>query len=273
MESRQVLWKRLDQKGMDACRIRASAQGWAIEGTAVFGDEENPVVNLSYRLLCENDRSTREAEVRGWIGRRDRGLRLSRRPDGIWMANDRAVDSTGGLLDVDLGFTPASNTNAIRRLDLGIGEQAETTAVWLDTTDWTVKSLTQTYERLSPTVYAYASPQHGYEAELQVDAFAALGDVVPGHRLQRRIQFPLGRRQLFPRRSFSTVLSSIASASIRFSRPFSISSIFSSRASVTSIPPYFALNLSKIAVLSPCSRQTSTVGTPLLLELVMQAMI
>jgi hypothetical protein len=66
------------------------------------------------------------------------------------MANDRPIDLTGGLLDVDLGFTPASNTNAIRRLDLGIGETTETIAVWLDTADWTVKPLTQSYERLSP---------------------------------------------------------------------------------------------------------------------------
>lgn len=176
MESRQVLWSRLDQEGMDACRIRLSTLGWVIEGTAVFGDDETAIANLSYCLLCESDWGTREAEVHGWIGGHDWRLQLSRRPDGIWMANDRPVDLTGGLLDVDLGFTPASNTNAIRRLDLGIGEKAETTAVWLDTADWTVKPLTQTYERLSPMVYAYASPQHGYGAELRVDAFGIVLD-------------------------------------------------------------------------------------------------
>ncbi len=162
--------------GMDACRIHAVAQGWAIEGTAVFGDDENAVANLSYRLLCESDWRTREAEVRGWIGDRDWHLQLSRRPDGIWMANDRPIDLAGGLLDVDLGFTPATNTNAIRRLDLGIGEKTETTAVWLDTSDWTVKPLAQTYERVSQNAYAYTSPQHGYEAELQVDAFGIVLD-------------------------------------------------------------------------------------------------
>ena len=158
MESLQVLWNRLDQEGMDACRIRAADEGWAIEGTAVFGDDENPVVNLSYRLLCESDWRTRGADVHGW------------------MANDRPIDLTGGLLDVDLGFTPASNTNAIRRLDLGIGEKVETIAVWLDVADWTMKPLTQTYERLSLTVYAYESLQHGYKAELQVNTFGIVLD-------------------------------------------------------------------------------------------------
>ena len=176
MESLQVLWNRLDQEGMDACRIRAADEGWAIEGTAVFGDDENPVVNLSYRLLCESDWRTRGADVHGWIGNRDWCLQITRRPDGIWMANDHPIDLTGGLLDVDLGFTPASNTNAIRRLDLGIGEKVETIAVWLDMADWTMKPLTQTYERLSLTVYAYESLQHGYKAELQVNTFGIVLD-------------------------------------------------------------------------------------------------
>lgn len=41
------------------------------------------------------------------------------------------------------------------------------------------------------------------------------------------------------------MLSSMASASIRFSRPFSISSSFSFRASVVTASPYFAFNSSE----------------------------
>jgi hypothetical protein len=40
-----------------------------------------------------------------------------------------------------------------------------------------------------------------------------------------------GRHHFFPKRSFSAALSSMASASIRFSRPFSSSSPFSRRGS------------------------------------------
>ena len=52
-----------------------------------------------------------------------------------------------------------------------------------------------------------------------------------------------GRRQPFPRRSFKTALSSSASASRRFRRAFSCSSVFSRRASETSKPPNFAFHL------------------------------
>lgn len=38
------------------------------------------------------------------------------------MLNGEVQQGVAGLVDVDLGFTPASNLLAIRRFDLGIGE-------------------------------------------------------------------------------------------------------------------------------------------------------
>src|ERR1700759_3618111 len=62
---------------------------------------------------------------------------------------------------------------------------------------------------------------------------------------EMRDSFPLGRgrHHFFPKRSFNAALSSMASASNRFSRVFSSSSVFSRLASETSIPPNFAFHL------------------------------
>ncbi len=83
----------------------------------------------------------------------------------------------------------------------------------------------------------------------------ALRDAVIPHRPER-CRAPLGqRRQFFPRRSFRTTLSSIVSASSRFSLAFSFgaalglmapaphSSAFSRAASDTSMPPYLDFSL------------------------------
>lgn len=169
MDGWQVLWRRLDTRGIDACRIRPAEAGWAIEGGATFV-ENGAIASLSYQLLCDPAWKTRSADVHGWIDGRDWRLRVQRGAEG-WVMDGSVLAVGAGLLDVDLGFTPASNTNAIRRLALGVGEKAETTALWLDTSDWTLKPLLQTYERVSSTKFAYASPQHGYEAALQVNAF------------------------------------------------------------------------------------------------------
>src|SRR6185437_2546822 len=62
-------------------------------------------------------------------------------------------------------------------------------------------------------------------------------------QIRRRLPSRGGRHHFFPKRSFSAALSSMASASIRFSRPFSSSSDRSRLASDTSRPPNLAFHL------------------------------
>src|SRR3546814_4885015 len=71
-----------------------------------------------------------------------------------------------------------------------------------------------------------------------------------------------GPHQFFAATSFSTALSSMASASSRLSRAFSSSSTFSLRACDTSMPPYLAFHAYSVALLMPCLRHTSAVFIP-----------
>lgn len=173
MEGAIVLWNRLDTSGTDACRFVPQDDLWTIEGRATF-DHEGKVACLFYAVICASDWTTRKATVRGWVGRRSVSFDIQRDPIGDWILNGQAVPDAGDLLDIDLGFTPASNTNAIRRIALSIGEKTETTALWLDTEDWTLKRLVQTYHRTSDTTYEYSSPQHGYHAKLTTNDFGVV---------------------------------------------------------------------------------------------------
>ena len=63
------------------------------------------------------------------------------------------------------------------------------------------------------------------------------------HQVLHGLAFDIGRQKFFEARSFSAALSSIASASRRFSLPFSVSSVRSRWASDTVIPPNLAFSL------------------------------
>ena len=102
------------------------------------------------------------------MGAKDIDLTISDEPGIGWLVNGVLDVSLGGLLDVDLGFTPASNTSALRRLNLRTAQSALCEAVWLDTEDWQVKRLSQQYTRIGPHAYDYFSPLHGYRATLTV---------------------------------------------------------------------------------------------------------
>lgn len=164
-----VLWRRLDQEGHDACRFTETSDGWTIEGAAVFEHSGN-AANLAYRLVCDRAWSSLKATVAGWVGENSIELLVERESGELWRINGRVVEALTGLKDIDLGFTPASNTNAIRRLNLtDLADEASSVAVWLDTEDWTVKRLPQTYRRIQKNAYDYASPQHNYRETLLVD--------------------------------------------------------------------------------------------------------
>ena len=168
-----VLWKRLNQEGHDACRFVKTLAGWTIEGAAVF-EHVGQSVNLAYRLVCDRQWKSLQASVAGWIGKSQFRIDIERDDDDGWCINGKRHNALTGLKDIDLGFTPASNTNAIRRLNLSMGDEAESAAVWLDTADWTVKPLRQNYRRTQNYAFDYASPQHGYRATLLVDDFGAV---------------------------------------------------------------------------------------------------
>jgi len=73
-----------------------------------------------------------------------------------------------GLVDLDLGFTPATNVLPVRWLALRVGESAEVPAAWLDETEWRPKVLRQRYERTADREYRYEVPDAGYATALTV---------------------------------------------------------------------------------------------------------
>ncbi|CAN5521745.1 hypothetical protein BH10ACT3_BH10ACT3_00540 [soil metagenome] len=79
------------------------------------------------------------------------------------------------IVDLDLGFTPATNMAQLRRIDLSIGETAEFDVAWLDAADRELTRLPQHYTRTSEFDYAYESPTVSYTATIVLGAngFAA----------------------------------------------------------------------------------------------------
>ena len=85
-----------------------------------------------------------------------------------WRLDGAAVGALDGLIDVDLGWTPSTNTLSLRRLGLAVGEAQDVTAPWVRLPDLDVQPLKQRYTRLAELRYRYESST-GFTAELEVD--------------------------------------------------------------------------------------------------------
>ena len=93
---------------------------------------------------------------------------IERGTDGQWTLNGEIQPDVAGLVDVDLGFTPASNLLAIRRFDLGVGQARPAPAAYLTFPELRLTRLEQSYQRLDEGRYAYAAPTFGYDDILEV---------------------------------------------------------------------------------------------------------
>lgn len=154
-----AFWKRLDLPGRDAARITASGDGYELSGQAVFLDPRGPAA-LRYLLDLAPDWSTRQGRISGFIGPQAVDSHIVRTAAG-WTFDGRAC-GMADVVDLDLGFTPATNMVQLRRVALAVGAGADFDVAWLEAGDQDLVRLPQRYRRASMSDYAYESPTVGY---------------------------------------------------------------------------------------------------------------
>lgn len=162
-----ILWRRLDAPGHDACRLQRNASAWQLDGAAVFRLEHGRIGQLQYRVQCDLHWHTQWGTVRGWLGGGTVDLAIARDARGHWTLNGRPVADVSHCIDLDLGFTPATNLLQLRRLRLAVGEGADAPAAWVDLDGGgTLSELMQHYARTADDAYAYQAKRFGYSATL-----------------------------------------------------------------------------------------------------------
>jgi len=151
---------------MEHCVLESTDLGHRLSGVVVLPIDDAPG-HVSYTVDADERWLTRSAEliVTTTVQRR---LSLSADGAGRWTVDGEAAPALDGCLDVDLGFTPSTNTLPIRRLALADGAAVEVTAAWVRFPTFTVERLEQSYERIASDRWRYRSVS--FEAELLVDS-------------------------------------------------------------------------------------------------------
>jgi hypothetical protein len=162
-----VLWRRLDVPGHDTCRLEQTAAGWMLEGTAVFAEDGSPA-SLAYRLECDSQYRTLAGEVRGWHADKPIAVTIARSVHGEWTLDGGIVRGLDGCLDLDFGFTPATNLSQLRRIALAEGQGVDVPVAWLDVATGRLDVLQQRYQRRTRRLYWYEAPRFEYKAMLDV---------------------------------------------------------------------------------------------------------
>jgi hypothetical protein len=168
-----IFWRKVDHPGHDSCRLFKLSAGWRLSGVAVLW-EAGRACHFQYEVIADVGFRTKSAAVVGYLGRKAVDIRIRSPRTGRWRVDGLPNPDVAGCLDVDLGFTPATNLLAIRRLALKVGQHAEAPAAYLEFPSWRFTKLPQRYERIGRTEYAYEAPTVDYAAILKVSSVGAV---------------------------------------------------------------------------------------------------
>lgn len=164
--SEYAVWRRLDRPGRDVALLRPDGDGWLLQGAAGF-DHELGAASVAYQVQVDAGLETKRGILSGFLGEAMVRHEILRDNRG-WRLNGVPVDGLERLVDLDFGFTPATNILQLMRMALRPGEKAELPVAWFDLDSTALTELPQTYERRGDAAYWYEAPTVPYRALLEI---------------------------------------------------------------------------------------------------------
>jgi hypothetical protein len=165
-------WRRLDVPGCEEAFIERTAGGWRLSGVVDVKDAAL-AARLKYAVGCDPEWRTRWALIEGEAGGSPVRFSLEADGTGQWRCEGIALPELSGAMDVDFGFTPATNLLPIRRLAMTVGESMSVQSAWLRFPELRLQPLTQTYTREAEHTFRYCALVDGepFSALLDIDGF------------------------------------------------------------------------------------------------------
>jgi hypothetical protein len=175
-EEYSAWWRRNDLRGLESARLQRADNGWVLSGTSAFEHAGSPCL-LNYEVRCDEDWRTRLVLVDGWADERSVHHHIVVKPNGRWIHNGTELPRFDGCIDIDLNFSPSTNTLPIRRLRLAVGASTRVRAAWFRFPDFTLHVAEQSYKRIATDRYEYRNGK--FRSEISVDSIGLIRDYPP----------------------------------------------------------------------------------------------
>lgn len=168
--SSELRWRRLDGRGHEQARFERLGSGFGLSGVLQI-QEEDDLVQLRYSIECDERFCTRLVQVEGEAHGKPFFLGMEADGEGHFGRQGIPLAEFDGIYDIDLGFTPSTNTLPIRRLELRVGEVAAVKTAWLRYPELHLERLEQTYLREGRNLYLFRAIVDGepFSARLRTD--------------------------------------------------------------------------------------------------------
>jgi uncharacterized protein len=158
-------WRDAEGSGRQSIVVLYGEDAITARGRVEPGDDVPHAIEFT--VVCDGSWRTREVEViEPASGRR---IMLFADGAGGWSSGTGALPALQGAIDVDISATPFTNTLAIRRSQLGVGEHVDIVTAYVSVPDLTVSPDPQRYTRPSERSYRFESLDSEFTREITVD--------------------------------------------------------------------------------------------------------
>jgi hypothetical protein len=167
-----VWWTPLQQVGLEQLHLVENETGVVADGL-VLGIERTTPFRLWYQVWTDSNWNVKECLLQVG-GEKGKTVHLYTDGQGHWTdASGVAYSALDGCLDIDISYTPFTNTLPIRRLALTPGESADLLVAYITVPDLSIRPVQQRYTYLSRTdsgsIYRYEGLESNFTADLLVD--------------------------------------------------------------------------------------------------------
>jgi hypothetical protein len=184
-----IVWHCSQLASSEHAWLLNAEEGYGLQGVVVTPRDGAPC-HITYEVVVDQDWWPRAGRATVTTATAVSKIALTSELAGRWKLDGAEAPHLDGSEDIDLGWTPATNTIPIRRLALEVGEAAQITAAWVRFPELDVVSSEQRYTRLTDDRWRYQSDD--YDFELTTDVASGLV-LAYGDDLWRAAATTLGR--------------------------------------------------------------------------------
>lgn len=167
-----ALWRPWIDDGLEHLRVTRTEERAVADGAIVRALGTTPF-RAAYRITCDGDWKFQRVELQ--VGTdHDRSLVLTSDGNGRWHdADGSELSRLRGCFEIDISATPFTNTLAIGRLQLAVGQSADLLAAYIRLPELTVEAVPQRYTCVergeARSAFKYEGLFRNFTAVLPVD--------------------------------------------------------------------------------------------------------
>jgi len=163
---REMAWRRLEEHGEERCVFACDDEQCVLEGVGAVAINGSGLI-FEYRLECTTGWEIKRAGIIARLGTDEFHRVLERRDDGTWLVDGVHAAEYDRCEDLDLYFSPSTNTVTMRRLQLRVGEERQVRSLLVAEPELNLHPLDQVYRRADQRHYEYQAGD--FRAVIEVD--------------------------------------------------------------------------------------------------------